>query len=66
MTDKLNIIKSSGNVFVDLGRPDPEELLLKSRLTQRIAKTITERQWTQVKAAEVLGINQSDVSNLTR
>lgn len=58
--------KSSGNVFADMGRPNPETLLLKSRLTQQIERTIDQNGWTQTQAAEILGINQSDVSNLVR
>jgi len=58
--------QSSGNVFADMGRPNPETLLLKARLTQQIDRTIDHNGWTQTQAAEMLGINQSDVSNLVR
>ncbi len=57
---------SSGNVFADLGLKDPEELLAKSELVQRIADIIAERKLTQVRAARLLGIDQPKVSALLR
>ena len=56
----------SGNIFADLGLENPEELQLKSRLTHLITRSIRQRGWTQQKAADVLGIKQPDVSELTR
>lgn len=44
---------SSGNVFADLGLKDPEELLAKAALVQRIADIIAERKLTQVGAAKL-------------
>jgi Helix-turn-helix domain len=38
----------SGNVFVDLGLPDPEEELLKAKLVSKIAEVIKKREITQV------------------
>ena len=56
----------SGNVFADLGLPNPEERLLKARLASTIYDIIEERGWTQKHAAEVLGVSQPDVSKMTR
>jgi predicted XRE-type DNA-binding protein len=57
---------SSGNVFADLGLKNPEELLAKAELVQRIADLIAERRLTQVRAAKLLGIDQPKVSALLR
>lgn len=57
---------SSSNVFADLGLENADELHLKSSLTILIRRLILERGWTQTHTAEVLGIHQSDVSNLIR
>lgn len=65
MTD-IKITPSSGNVFADLGVPNPEEYKLKSRLASRIHSAIDEAGWTQTEAAEHLGLKQADVSKLTR
>jgi predicted XRE-type DNA-binding protein len=56
----------SGNVFADLGLPNPEERLLKARLASLIYDAIEHRGWTQVYTAEVLGISQPDVSDISR
>jgi predicted XRE-type DNA-binding protein len=56
----------SGNVFADLGLPNPEQELLKARLTLQIYKIIKARGLTQAQAGEVLGIKQPHVSALIR
>lgn len=59
---------SSGNVFTDLGFA-PEEaavLALRADLMGRLRLLIVERGWSQVQAAEQLGIGQSRVSDLIR
>lgn len=64
--EKISFTHSSGNVFADMGLPNPEELQLKARLTHLIDRTIRQRGWTQQKAAEVLKVKQPDVSALVR
>jgi predicted XRE-type DNA-binding protein len=56
----------SGNVFADLGLPNPEERLAKTQLVHRISEIIKERKLTQTKAGEILGIDQTKVSKLIR
>lgn len=56
----------SGNVFTDLGLPDPELRLAKAQLAARIADAIATRGLSQVEAAEVLGIGQPKVSAIVR
>lgn len=57
---------SSGNVFADLGFPNPEEALLKAELAGRILRCVQERKLTQVRVAALLGIDQPKVSLLLR
>jgi len=61
-------IKSSGNVFVDLGYSPDEAAILQMRadLMANLRKFIKARKLTQTKAAELLGISQSRVSDLIR
>jgi predicted XRE-type DNA-binding protein len=61
-------IKSSGNVFVDLGYSPDEAAVLQMRadLMANLRKFIKARKPTQLKAAEMLGVSQSRVSDLTR
>jgi predicted XRE-type DNA-binding protein len=56
----------SGNVFADLGLPNPEQELLKAHLTLQIYKIIRARGLTQVQAGELLGIRQPHVPALMR
>jgi predicted XRE-type DNA-binding protein len=57
---------SSGNVFADLGLPNPELRLLKAELTSKIAQLIEKRGWTQAQTAERTGLDQPKVSRLLR
>jgi predicted XRE-type DNA-binding protein len=62
--EKIEFEKSSGNVFADLGLPNPEERLAKARLASMIYDIFEERGLTQVEAARILGISQPKVSAL--
>ena len=61
-------IKSSGNVFVDLGYSPDEAAILQMRadLMANLRKFIKARKLTQSKAAEMLGVSQSRISDLAR
>ncbi|MBM3240470.1 XRE family transcriptional regulator [Candidatus Poribacteria bacterium] len=61
---KIEYEESSGNVFKDLGLPNPEERLAKAQLALMIYDIIDERGLTQVEAARILGISQPKVSAL--
>jgi len=56
----------SGNVFADLGLPNPEELLAKAELARKITVLIRDRGLTQSRAAKLLGVDQPKVSALIR
>ena len=62
----VNVTKSSGNVFADLGFPEPELELMKAKLVLRLRELIAEQKLTQTKAAELLGIDQPKISGLLR
>ena len=57
---------STGNVFADLGLPNPEEALAKAELAHKITVLIRERGLTQTQAAKLLGVDQPKVSALIR
>jgi predicted XRE-type DNA-binding protein len=63
-----SIVKSSGNVFIDLGYPPDEAAILQMRadLMADLRKFIKTKRLTQAKAAEILGVSQSRVSDLMR
>src|ERR1700694_4498779 len=57
---------SSGNVFADLGLQNADELLVKADLMHAINREIQQRGLTQSAAAELVGVSQSDISNMAR
>ena len=62
------ILSSSGNVFTDLGFSPDEAAILQMRadLMADLRKFIKTKELTQARAAEILGVSQSRVSDLTR
>jgi predicted XRE-type DNA-binding protein len=61
-----NVTDGGTNVFADLGLPNPEQELMKARLTLQIHHILRERGMTQAQAAAALGIKQPHVSLLMR
>jgi predicted XRE-type DNA-binding protein len=61
---RIPVTVSSGNVFADLGLPEPEEELTKAQLVSHIRRTIERRRLTQSAAAALMGIDQPKVSAL--
>ncbi len=66
MSDRVEIEKSSGNVFEDLDLPDAEELFLKATLGFEVFQIIGKRKLTQAEAADVLGVKQPEISRLKK
>jgi predicted XRE-type DNA-binding protein len=65
---KEPIVKSSGNIFLDLGFP-PEEaaiLQMRSEVMADLRKFIQSKKLTQAEAANILEVSQSRVSDLIR
>jgi len=62
------VTKSSENVFEDLGfdASESENLKLRAQLMRELEALIHDLRLTQIDAAELLGIQQSRVSDLVR
>ena len=60
------IEESSGNIFADLGLPNPEERLLKADLALNITRLIEGKGLTQTQAARLVGIPQPHLSDIMR
>ena len=56
----------SGNVFADLGLPNPEEALAKAEIARRVNAILATQKISQADAARLLGISQPRVSDLSR
>ena len=61
---KEEVVRSSGNVFADLGFADAEERQTKVRLAAAINQLLSQRGLSQMAAARQLGVNQPKVSAL--
>jgi len=62
----VQIQRSSGNVFADLGLPDAEKLKIKAGLVIEIRKAMTSLGLNQQEAAKRMGITQPKVSDMMR
>jgi predicted XRE-type DNA-binding protein len=62
--DMLEIEESSGNVFADLEIPNPDEYLAKAKLANRICEILEQRKLNLKAAAELLGVNEANISDL--
>lgn len=63
-TTSIPVTESSGNVFADLGVAEAEEELAKAQLASHIRDTIKRRRLTQIRAAQLMGLDQPKVSAL--
>jgi predicted XRE-type DNA-binding protein len=64
--DGVDVQRSSGNVFADLGLPDADKLKIKSGLVIEIRKAMRQQGLTQQEAAKRMGITQPKVSDMMR
>ena len=66
LVDGVEVHRSSGNVFADLGLADAEKLKIKTGLVFEIRKAMRSRGLTQQEAAKLIGITQPKVSDMMR
>ena len=64
--DGVELQRSSGNVYADLGLPDAEKLKIKTGLVIEIRKAMRRLGLTQQAAAKRMGITQPKVSDMMR
>lgn len=62
----VEVQRSSGNVFADLGLPDAEKLKIKVGLVVEIRKAMRALGLTQQEAAKRMGVPQPKVSGMMR
>lgn len=63
---KIDHEKSSGNVYLDIGLPEPVEAQAKAELARKLSSIIRHRHLSQTATAKLLGIDQPKVSRLLR
>ena len=64
--DGVEVQRSSGNVYADLGLADAEKLKIKTGLVIEIRKAMRQLGLTQQAAAKRMGITQPKVSDMMR
>ncbi|MBK9114541.1 MAG: XRE family transcriptional regulator [Betaproteobacteria bacterium] len=60
----VEVQMGAGNVYVDLGYADADEMLIKAQLVAKIAEIIKRKGITQTHAAALLEMPQPKLSNL--
>lgn len=67
MTDTIAAVDyGTGNVFADLGMPEPESHFLKAQLVARFAAVVKDQGLTQADAAQRVGVSQPGIARLLR
>ncbi len=66
LINSIEVQRSSGNVFADLGLPNPDKLKIKSGLVIEITQAVRKLGLTQEEAASRMGITQPKVSGMMR
>ena len=66
MPKRIQVEEGSGNVFADIGLPNPEEALAKAEIARQVNRLLTKRGLSQVQAGALLRIAQPRVSDLAR
>jgi predicted XRE-type DNA-binding protein len=59
------VVRGSGNIYAQLGLPNPEERQLKSQLMYVFNQAVQRMSLNQNEAAERVGINQADISRIS-
>lgn len=66
VTDSITVEESSGNVFADIGLPDPEERLAKADIAIRATEAIRALRLSRTQAARTLNIDKLMISRILR
>lgn len=66
MKEDIEVVRGSGNVFRDLGRPNADLEQLRSILAARIIGVLDERGLSVRKAQEITGLAAADFSRIRR
>jgi len=64
--EDMELVHGSGNLFRDLGRPNPEARHLKAILAGQVLRVLDERGLSTRKAQEMTGIDHGDFSRVRR
>ena len=66
MSEKIEIVKSSDNVYADFGFDDADMLQLKAQVAAEIIKIIDRRNLKVVEAADLVGVDPTEISRIRK
>ena len=66
MNEPIEMQASSGNVFADLGLPNPDEMLVKAELMRQIGQIVEQRTLTESQTAKLLATDAAEVAALLK
>jgi predicted XRE-type DNA-binding protein len=64
MSEALETVRGSGNVFADMGLEDADALMIRTQLGHAVRKILEEKKLKQREVSELLGIDQAEVFKL--
>lgn len=64
MTEKVELVRGSGNVFADFGDPDAEAKHLKAKVAAEIIRTLNQRGLTVRAAAKEARCDPADIQRI--
>jgi predicted XRE-type DNA-binding protein len=65
-TQEERVTRGSGNVFADLGLPNPEQRFVKAGLVLQVHSVVEARGLSQAEVASITGVAQPKISELLR
>ena len=64
--EEIEVFLGSGNVFADLGLPNPEERQLKADLWIQIRQAIQDKKLSRAQAMRTLGLSKEEFAHLDK
>lgn len=64
MSEELELVRGSSNVFRDVGLPDADTEQMKAELAAEIIRILRERSLTNAAAARQAGLQEADISRI--
>ncbi len=64
MNEETEVFMGSGNVFADMGLPNPEERQLKAHLSIKLEEAIKSKRLTRKRVAQKIGLNLDELKKV--
>lgn len=64
MKETLAVVRGAGNAFADVGLPNADAELIKSRLAAELIRVMREKKLTAAAVSKTTGITEADISRI--